>query len=244
MELLATTPIRSISTLPSITFSTLTPSVRRRLCPPPLSGSTSIRLRSRVLTFSNPLPKATASDEASSTGPNRVFGEDRDGVASLEEVSAVEKNVVNENLSPEEPKVNSASDEESQMYDAFLGLEWNEKEKKYHIFYLTTYVTTEKLTSVGFLCSLIVIKLGCNDELEKEDAYSIILYGSGALVALWLASALVGAIDSIPLFPKLLEVVGLGYAIWFTSRYLIFKKNREELATKVEQLKQQILGSD
>ncbi|XP_039009365.1 protein CURVATURE THYLAKOID 1D, chloroplastic-like [Hibiscus syriacus] len=205
MELLATTPIRSISTLPSITFSTLTPSVRRRLCPPPLSGSTSIRLRSRVLTFSNPLPKATASDEASSTGPNRVFGEDRDGVASLEEVSAVEKNVVNENLSPEEPKVNSASDEESQMFEFWRSL---------------------------------------NLQLEKEDAYSIILYGSGALVALWLASALVGAIDSIPLFPKLLEVVGLGYAIWFTSRYLIFKKNREELATKVEQLKQQILGSD
>ncbi|KAE8718531.1 hypothetical protein F3Y22_tig00110013pilonHSYRG00484 [Hibiscus syriacus] len=42
-------------------------------------------------------------------------------------------------------------------------------------------------------------------------------YGSGALVALWLASALVGAIDSIPLFPKLLEVVGLGYTFWFTS---------------------------
>ena len=36
-------------------------------------------------------------------------------------------------------------------------------------------------------------------QLDSEDAYSIILYGSGALVALWLTSALVGAIDSIPL---------------------------------------------
>ncbi|KAE8700081.1 Detected protein of unknown function [Hibiscus syriacus] len=100
-----------------------------------------------VLPFRNPLPKATASDEASSTAPSRFFGEDRDGVATLEEVPA----------------------------------------------------------------------------LENEDAYSIILYASGTLVALWLASALVGAIDSIPLIPKLLEVVGLGYTIWFTSRYLIFK---------------------
>ncbi|XP_039045795.1 protein CURVATURE THYLAKOID 1D, chloroplastic-like [Hibiscus syriacus] len=85
-------------------------------------------------------------------------------------------------------------------------------------------------------------------QLDNEDAFSIILYGSGALVALWLASALVGAIDSIPLFPKFIEVAGLGYTFWFTSRYLICWKrrwkNREELASKIEELKQQIVGWD
>jgi len=70
-------------------------------------------------------------------------------------------------------------------------------------------------------------------------------------------------------FPKLLEVVGLAYTVWFTSRYLLFKvlislslidmcilvlprlikfvnvqQNRDELATKIEELKEQIFGSE
>lgn len=93
-------------------------------------------------------------------------------------------------------------------------------------------------------------------QLDNDDSYVFLLYGGGALVTLWLASAIIGAIDSIPLvcypsrfyvclliynckycpfagilmmliiwhqFPKLMEVVGLGYTIWFSSRYLIFK---------------------
>lgn len=83
-----------------------------------------------------------------------------------------------------------------------------------------------------------------NIKLDNDDAYVFLLYGSGALVTLWLVSAIIGAIDSIPLFPKLMEVVGLGYTIWFSSRYLIFKKNREELVAKVQGLKQQVLGSN
>ncbi|XP_042499078.1 protein CURVATURE THYLAKOID 1D, chloroplastic isoform X2 [Macadamia integrifolia] len=78
--------------------------------------------------------------------------------------------------------------------------------------------------------------------LDSEDTYPLLLYGGGALVVLWLVSALIGAVDSIPLFPKLLEIVGLGYTVWFSSRYLIFKKNREELFAKIEELKQEVLG--
>ncbi|BFG35569.1 hypothetical protein CerSpe_218430 [Prunus speciosa] len=81
-------------------------------------------------------------------------------------------------------------------------------------------------------------------KLDSDDTYAVLIYGGGALFALWLASAVVGAIDSIPLFPKLLEVVGLGYTIWFSTRYLIFKENREELFAKIQVLKQQVLGSD
>uniref|UniRef100_A0A5B7B053 Cyanobacterial aminoacyl-tRNA synthetase CAAD domain-containing protein n=1 Tax=Davidia involucrata TaxID=16924 RepID=A0A5B7B053_DAVIN len=84
-------------------------------------------------------------------------------------------------------------------------------------------------------------KLGI--KLDSEDSYSIILFGGGALSALWLATAVVGAIDSIPVFPKLMEVVGLAYTLWFSSRYLIYKKNRDELAAKIEEIKQQVLGS-
>lgn len=95
---------------------------------------------------------------------------------------------------------------------------------------------TEQMMSFDFMD-------GLNLKLDPEDAYSYLAYGSGALITLWLASAVVGAIDSIPVFPKVLELVGLCYTIWFSSRYLIFKKNREELFTKIGELKKQVLGS-
>ncbi|KAL6959456.1 hypothetical protein U1Q18_039606 [Sarracenia purpurea var. burkii] len=81
-------------------------------------------------------------------------------------------------------------------------------------------------------------------KLDSEDTYPILLFGGGALIALWLATAIVGAIDSIPLFPKLMKVVGLAYTLWFSTRYLIFKENRDELFAKIEEIKQQVLGSD
>ncbi|VFQ93577.1 unnamed protein product [Cuscuta campestris] len=81
-------------------------------------------------------------------------------------------------------------------------------------------------------------------EFDPENLSSLIALGGGAAVALWLTSAVVGAIDAIPLFPKLMEVVGLGYTLWFSTRYLLFKRNRDELALKVEELKKNVLGSD
>eukprot|EP00262_Sarcandra_glabra_P012959 TRINITY_DN345_c0_g1_i1.p1 TRINITY_DN345_c0_g1~~TRINITY_DN345_c0_g1_i1.p1 ORF type:complete len:213 (-),score=53.05 TRINITY_DN345_c0_g1_i1:283-921(-) len=81
-----------------------------------------------------------------------------------------------------------------------------------------------------------------NIKLNSEDTYSILIYGSSALVALWISSAIVGALDSIPLFPKLMEIIGFAFTIWFGYRYLIFKKNRDELLAKIEDLKQQIIG--
>ncbi|MED6188852.1 hypothetical protein PIB30_089866 [Stylosanthes scabra] len=81
-------------------------------------------------------------------------------------------------------------------------------------------------------------------KLDIDDTGSLIVYGGAAIVALWLTSAIVGAIDSVPLIPKLLEVVGLGYSVWFTSRYLLFKKNRDEFVAKIEEIKEQILGSE
>ncbi|KAI3462115.1 hypothetical protein Pfo_018778 [Paulownia fortunei] len=83
-----------------------------------------------------------------------------------------------------------------------------------------------------------------NLKLDYEDKYSILVIGGGGAVALWLVAAVVGAIDSIPVFPKVMELVGLGYTLWFSSRYLIFKKNRVELVAQVEQIKQQVLGSE
>ncbi|KAF3320712.1 protein CURVATURE THYLAKOID 1D [Carex littledalei] len=83
-----------------------------------------------------------------------------------------------------------------------------------------------------------------NLNFDPEDKSKLLVYGAGALVALWISSVVVSTIDSIPLFPQLMEVVGLGYTVWFTSRYLLFKDNREELFAKIVELKDQILGSD
>ncbi|XP_073009078.1 protein CURVATURE THYLAKOID 1D, chloroplastic isoform X1 [Typha latifolia] len=80
-------------------------------------------------------------------------------------------------------------------------------------------------------------------KLDSKDTYMILIYGSAALVALWISSALVSSLDSLPVFPKVMEVVGLGFTVWFISRYLIFKNNRDELFAKIDELKEQTLGS-
>ncbi|XP_038990132.1 protein CURVATURE THYLAKOID 1D, chloroplastic-like [Phoenix dactylifera] len=81
-----------------------------------------------------------------------------------------------------------------------------------------------------------------NLKLDSEDTYTIVIYGTGALVALWISSAVVSALDSLPVFPKVMEIVGLAFTIWFSSRYLIFKENRDEFFAKIDDLKEQVLG--
>ncbi|KAL9461082.1 hypothetical protein AB3S75_004138 [Citrus x aurantiifolia] len=158
-------------------------------------------LLSRILYYTNPLPKATS--EETSSGTDQYVVDKRDGATAAEDVPAVEKNVNNESVATAVPKEESPVD----------GL------------------TNELLDNLKI-------------KFDSEDKYSLVLYGTGALLALWLTTVVVGAIDSIPLFPKLMEVVGLGYTLWFSWRYLLFKKNRDELATKIEELKQQVLGSN
>ncbi|KAL1828621.1 hypothetical protein ACET3Z_007033 [Daucus carota] len=86
------------------------------------------------------------------------------------------------------------------------------------------------------------------DLKEKWDAVenksTVLIYGGGALVGLWLSATLVGAINSIPLLPKILELVGLGYTGWFVYRYLLFKSSRKELASDIESLKKKIAGTE
>ncbi|KAG7028564.1 Protein CURVATURE THYLAKOID 1A, chloroplastic [Cucurbita argyrosperma subsp. argyrosperma] len=80
------------------------------------------------------------------------------------------------------------------------------------------------------------------DALENKS--TVLLYGGGAIVAVWLSSILVGAVNSVPLLPKILELVGLGYTGWFVYRYLLFKSSRKELADDIEALKKKIAGAE
>ncbi|KAI4303399.1 hypothetical protein MLD38_039036 [Melastoma candidum] len=86
------------------------------------------------------------------------------------------------------------------------------------------------------------------DLKEKWDAVenksTVILYGGGAIVAIWLTSVVIGAVNSVPLLPKILELVGLGYTGWFVYRYLLFKSSRKELEDEIENLKKKIAGAN
>lgn len=80
------------------------------------------------------------------------------------------------------------------------------------------------------------------DALENKS--TVLLYGGGAIVAVWLSSIIVSAINSVPLLPKIMELVGLGYTGWFVYRYLLFKSSRKELASDIETLKKKIAGTE
>lgn len=75
-----------------------------------------------------------------------------------------------------------------------------------------------------------------------EDKPSVLVFTGGALVTLWLSSAILGAFESVPLFPKLFQLIGLGYTTWFVYRYLLFTPNRQELYQKFDDLTSQITG--
>ncbi|KAM0892066.1 hypothetical protein ACQ4PT_026004 [Festuca glaucescens] len=85
---------------------------------------------------------------------------------------------------------------------------------------------------------------GVDDILSKLDIEvtpTYVLFGGGALLALLILSKVVSAIDSVPLLPNLMELVGTGYSIWFTTKYLLFKESRDELFAKFEDLKDRII---
>ncbi|GLI62822.1 hypothetical protein VaNZ11_005572 [Volvox africanus] len=86
------------------------------------------------------------------------------------------------------------------------------------------------------------------DLQEKWDAVenkgAVAAYAAGTVVALWLSSTIVNAINAVPLLPKFMELVGLGYSAWFTYRYLLFKSSREELLKDIGDLSKKISGSE
>ncbi|PHT53327.1 hypothetical protein CQW23_07789 [Capsicum baccatum] len=80
------------------------------------------------------------------------------------------------------------------------------------------------------------------DGLEKKP--SVFLYGGSAILGLWLSSIIADALDSVPLLPRFLELVGLGYFGWFIYRYLLFKSGRDELGSDIRALKKKITGEE
>ncbi len=63
-----------------------------------------------------------------------------------------------------------------------------------------------------------------------------------ALIALDILLAVLDAVNDIPLIAPLLELVGLGYSIWFVIRYMLRASTRQELSGQVQSLTDQVLG--
>merc|ERR1712107_545057 len=100
--------------------------------------------------------------------------------------------------------------------------------------------TTGKEDTVSVDVDSVVKGLG--DKLDSiEDKPQAALYAGGAVVALLFANNILSTIDSLPLVPKLLELVGTGYSAWFTFRYLLKKESRKELIADIEATKSKLL---
>jgi hypothetical protein len=64
------------------------------------------------------------------------------------------------------------------------------------------------------------------------------------VTALRIFLAVLNAINDIPLLSPFLQLIGLGYTIWFTFRYLLKDSTRQELAAEIGLLKKQILDRE
>jgi len=106
-------------------------------------------------------------------------------------------------------------------------------------------------------------------QLNIEVTPTLILTGAGAFVALLVLSSIFLQLIQFPWYvvpasimksllhsksknaltslayssqlPKILELVGTGYSIWFIARYLIYKESIDSLFGKFEDLKQRII---
>ncbi len=63
-----------------------------------------------------------------------------------------------------------------------------------------------------------------------------------AIIALKVVVAVLSALHSFPLIKPTFELIGIGYTIWFVSRYLLTSAKRQELAATTLSLKEQVVG--
>ncbi|KAL2538535.1 protein CURVATURE THYLAKOID 1D [Forsythia ovata] len=223
--------IRAISNLPILHHRLINP-VHTQSRYPPLLKQT--RLNSGLRYYKNSSLRSTTS-EGTSVDSTPYIKDVPDSVTTVEDARPVENS---EEYNPATPYVKDEPDSVITIEDA-RPVENSEE-------YNPATQINEKPQEDSLVDNpMKVFEFLENFDLkfDTEDTNSILAFGGGALVAVWLASAVVGAIDSIPVFPKVLELVGLGYAIWFSTRYLIFKENRAELAAKIEQIKEEVIGS-
>ncbi|MCX7592943.1 MAG: CAAD domain-containing protein [Fischerella sp.] len=68
-----------------------------------------------------------------------------------------------------------------------------------------------------------------------------LLWVFAAIIAVRIILAVLDVINDIPLAEPLFVLIGFGYTIWFTFRYLVLASTRQELATEIASLKKEFL---
>lgn len=79
---------------------------------------------------------------------------------------------------------------------------------------------------------------------ENKGAVWVVGGIVAVLVTVKLTLALLDAIDDIPLIAPSLQLIGLGYTIWFVYRYLLKAETRQELLQEINAIKAQVLGTN
>ncbi|KAF5733390.1 protein CURVATURE THYLAKOID 1B chloroplastic isoform X1 [Tripterygium wilfordii] len=78
---------------------------------------------------------------------------------------------------------------------------------------------------------------------KLDDKYAVTSLVVAGVVALWVFTGMISAIDRLPLVPGVLELVGIGYTGWFAYKNLIFKPEREELIEKIKDTYKNVIGT-
>merc|ERR1719231_2162874 len=75
---------------------------------------------------------------------------------------------------------------------------------------------------------------------EVEEKPAAIALATSSIIVPWATSSVVDAIEKLPIFSGLFELVGIGYTGYFVYRYLLFKPDREELKEIVDEFVKKI----
>lgn len=79
-----------------------------------------------------------------------------------------------------------------------------------------------------------------NDYKQPIITVGLLLTG---IITVRVILAILDALNDIPLLSPTFELIGIGYSAWFVSRYLLKASQRQELAQEIQNLKQQVVGS-
>lgn len=99
-------------------------------------------------------------------------------------------------------------------------------------------VDTEEITEK--LTEYVEVAKAKWEEVEEKPAAIALTFAS--IIAIWAASNVLDSIDSLPILPGLLELVGLIVTSWFVYRYLIFGPDREELMANIDVFLKKVTG--
>lgn len=78
---------------------------------------------------------------------------------------------------------------------------------------------------------------------EHQRAVLMIVALLLAAIVLKVVLAMLNSLNEIPLMEPFLQLVGIGYSVWFFQRYVLFAATRQELAQEWQGFTQRVVGS-